>query len=91
MKMYDYHCEKCENEFEALAKEKEVVECPQCGNPAIKIFKKSSITVASFRDGCNRWSSLKERSKLEDKLVDANYSNDKETVKKLKEEIKKLD
>lgn len=40
MFLYEYYCEHCRLRFEArkLRKEREKADCPQCGQPALKVM-----------------------------------------------------
>jgi putative FmdB family regulatory protein len=47
MPIYEYRCERCGHEMEALQKisDAPLVDCPQCGEPALKKL----ISAAGFR------------------------------------------
>ena len=44
MPIYEYICDKCQNEFEVLVRGQEKPECPQCGGR--KLDKKLSTVAA---------------------------------------------
>ncbi len=52
MPLYEYHCEKCEEEFEELvsspARADEVV-CPRCGSPEVRRLQSGFARVAGSR------------------------------------------
>jgi len=47
MPIYEYQCQDCQHELEALQKisDEPLVECPQCGEPALK----KKVSAAAFR------------------------------------------
>lgn len=47
MPIYEYQCQACQHELEALQKisDKPLVECPQCHEPALK----KKVSAAAFR------------------------------------------
>lgn len=47
MPLYDYECSTCQIQFEELAKQEEIINCPQCQIPSIKIVSK----LADYHDG----------------------------------------
>lgn len=49
MPLYEYHCEKCEHEFEYLLRGQEQPECPQCGSAELKKL----ISVPSAHRGAS--------------------------------------
>lgn len=53
MPIYEYRCEACDHEFEAIQKISDSVltECPQCGAPKLKKL----ISAAGFKLKGNGW------------------------------------
>lgn len=45
MPLYEYHCEKCDSEFELLMRAGERATCPSCGS--VKLEKLISVPAAS--------------------------------------------
>ena len=47
MPIYEYQCQACQHELEALQKisDEPLVECPECGKPALK----KKVSAAAFR------------------------------------------
>ncbi|OGT78002.1 MAG: hypothetical protein A3J35_07255 [Gammaproteobacteria bacterium RIFCSPLOWO2_02_FULL_52_10] len=46
MPIYEYHCGKCENDFELLVRTETVIECPSCGNQELR-KKISAFAISS--------------------------------------------
>ena len=54
MPIYEYHCEKCDCEFETLViSSSEKIVCPKCESPKVKKL----MSAASFKSGGNYSSS----------------------------------
>ena len=51
MPIYEYICEKCKLEFEALVRGDEQPECPKCGDADLQ--KQMSVTSAHSASGAN--------------------------------------
>ena len=47
MPIYEYRCEKCENQFEMLQKitSEPLKECPECGGPVNKLVSSTSFIL----------------------------------------------
>ncbi|HIE07655.1 MAG TPA: zinc ribbon domain-containing protein [Desulfarculaceae bacterium] len=47
MPIYEYKCEKCENQFEMLQKitAEPLQECPECGGPVYKLISSTSFIL----------------------------------------------
>ena len=92
MPIYEYRCESCEHELEAIQKiaDPPLIDCPDCGEPALKKL----ISAPAFRLKGSGWyetdfkSKDKQRNviKTEDKPAEAGTK--KETKKETKPETK---
>jgi putative FmdB family regulatory protein len=53
MPIYEYQCQDCSKELEALQKisDAPLVECPECGASALK----KKVSAAAFRLKCGGW------------------------------------
>jgi putative FmdB family regulatory protein len=47
MPIYEYHCCKCEDDFERLVFGKEDVVCPKCGSPVERLMSACSFKSAT--------------------------------------------
>jgi putative FmdB family regulatory protein len=60
-KMFDYGCESCEHQFEALVTDDEVVACPEChvapakrrttGGRIFNVIKATTLTSKKYKAG----------------------------------------
>lgn len=51
MPIYEYRCERCQNEFESFvwsSRDEEAVECPRCGSKDVKKLMSSFASKASL-------------------------------------------
>jgi len=53
MPIYEYQCQTCQNQIEALQKisDSPLLECPQCGEPSLK----KKVSAAAFRLKGSGW------------------------------------
>ena len=78
MPIYEYTCEKCGHQLEAIQKFSDplLIDCPECKEPALK----KQISASAFQLKGTGWYATDFRDK--GKKVDSTKDNDKDTEKK---------
>jgi putative FmdB family regulatory protein len=55
MPIYEYHCGKCEDDFEVLVFGKDEVVCPTCGGCVERLMSSCSFKSAAVISGVGHW------------------------------------
>ena len=76
MPIYEYQCDACDHELEALQKisDEPLKECPQCGKPALR----KKVSAAGFRLKGGGWYETDFKSGKKKNLADSGKSSKSE-------------
>jgi putative FmdB family regulatory protein len=77
MPIYEYKCQACQNQIEALQKinDAPLLDCPQCGKPALQ----KQVSAAAFRLKGGGWYETDFKTGNKKNLVSGSDSGDKST------------